>query len=72
MCMATVLWSYEETYAPSTDITFVLKHTYKNNQIFATECIGWYHGGPDKVSTENVVRGLIGNKAIYGMEVNEV
>lgn len=63
--MTTSLWSYEETYAPSTDITFVLKHTYNNGQIVVTECIGWYHGGPDKTSTERVVQGLMGNKAIY-------
>lgn len=65
--MATLLWPYEETYAQSTDITFVLKHTYKDNQIVATECIGWYHGEPDKILTEHVVQGLIGNKAIYSM-----
>ena len=66
--MAEVFWCYEETYAPSTDITCVLKHTHKDDQIFATECLGWYHGRPDKMSTERVVQGLIGNKAIYGME----
>ena len=32
------------TYAPDTDIQFIMIDTYKNGEIISTECVGWYHG----------------------------
>lgn len=47
---------YEETYAPDTDMTFIMRYTYKTAEdgeevITEVKCVTWYYGTPDdKVS----------------------
>lgn len=41
------------TYAPSTDMTFIMKETYKGEDVIKRECVGWYYGAPDEGATES-------------------
>ena len=41
------------TYAPDTDITFILKETCdENGDPISTEVVGFYYGQPDEKSTD--------------------
>lgn len=40
------------TYAPDTDINFIMIDTYENGEIISTECVGWYHGDENEEDTE--------------------
>lgn len=40
-------YNVETTYAPSTDTTFILKHTYKDDEPVSTEVVGFYFGRPN-------------------------
>ena len=40
------------TYAPDTDITFIMCDTYDGEDINSTEVVGFYYGGPDEKLTE--------------------
>lgn len=56
------------TYAPDTDITFIMKDTEKfasdpTRIVRTTECIGWYHGEPDEDLTKLCANGNM--KATY-------
>ena len=56
--------TYEQTYAKDTDITFIMKYTYRNRDIKEAECVGWYSGEPDV--DPNYYKSYIGrNKAVY-------
>lgn len=49
-------------YAPNTDMTFIMKDVYKDNEAIETEVIGWYYGAPN----ENFTIAFIGKlKADY-------
>ena len=50
------------TYAPDTDITFILRETYENGEPLSTEVVGFYYGGPDDNLT-NEYNGSL--KAVY-------
>jgi len=39
------------TYAPETDMTFIMKDIAEENILVSTECIGWYHGQPEEALT---------------------
>lgn len=53
------------TYAPSTDMTFIMKDTYIGTELDSTECMGWHHGEPDLKITEQFIGKL---KAEYRRE----
>ena len=39
-------------YCPEYDITFIMEDTYNAyGEPASKECVGWYHGEPDAVST---------------------
>lgn len=40
------------TYAPETDMTFIMKEVGKGADVLTTECVGWYYGKPDDKTTE--------------------
>jgi hypothetical protein len=40
------------TYAPNTDITFIMCDTYKGEDVVSTSVVGWYHGEPDDELTK--------------------
>lgn len=40
------------TYAPDTDTTFIMVDTYIDDEIFSSECVGWYHGEPNEENNE--------------------
>lgn len=40
------------TYAPDTDITFIMCDTYDGEDIKSTEVVGFYYGVPDEKLTE--------------------
>lgn len=41
------------TYAPDTDITFIMEDTYnKDNELILTEVKGFYYGKPNEENTE--------------------
>lgn len=41
------------TYAPTTDMTFIMCDTFDGEELVSTECVGWYHGAPfDKATNE--------------------
>lgn len=44
-----------EHYCPATDITFITKDWYKNDNIISSECVGWYHGTPNERDTKQFV-----------------
>ena len=50
------------TYAPDTDITFIMKEAHDRN-CETLECIGWYHGEPNEIDTETYSYGNM--KATY-------
>lgn len=39
------------TYAPETDMTFILCDTIEDGDVKSIECIGWYFGTPDDANT---------------------
>lgn len=41
----------EEAFSASADITFILEHTYHNDECISTEVVGFYFGMPDEKST---------------------
>lgn len=41
-----------ETYAPDTDMTFIMVEKYVHEKIESTECVGWYFGEPDEELTK--------------------
>ena len=43
------------TYAPNTDITFIMCDTFEGTEIKSTEVVGWYYGEPDNDSTNAFV-----------------
>lgn len=45
------------TYAPDTDITFIMKEI-TNNNIITVEVIGFYYGEEDQVNTELYINNL--------------
>ena len=50
------------TYAPDTDITFIMKEAHDRN-CETLECIGWYHGEPNEDDTNTYSYGNM--KATY-------
>ena len=41
------------TYAPDTDITFIMMDTIQNGcEYISTECLGWYFGEEDEEMTK--------------------
>ena len=42
----------EEDYCPSSDTTYLMKHTYVKGELREREIIGFYSGEPDKEATE--------------------
>ena len=36
------------TYAPDTDITFIMRDTFEQGCVKRSEVVGWYHGEPDE------------------------
>lgn len=52
------------TYAPNTDMTFILRETYsdKEKEWVSTEVVGFYYGEPDDNSTQRFIGKL---KASY-------
>lgn len=43
------------TYAPETDMTFILRDIIKGNDLKSIECIGWYYGKPNEKDTEQFI-----------------
>ena len=44
------------TYAPSTDITFILQETCaEDGDPISTEVVGFYYGEPDEKSTDHFI-----------------
>lgn len=39
------------TYAPETDMTFIMLDVYDGDELKSTECIGWYFGSPNEKDT---------------------
>ena len=39
------------TYAPDTDITFIMCETFGDENIMSMEVVGWYFGEPDEELT---------------------
>lgn len=55
---------YEQVYAKDSDITFIMKYTYRDRDLKEAECVGWYSGEPDV--DPDFYKSYIGkNKAIY-------
>lgn len=50
-------------YSEEYDHTFIMEATYINNECISMECIGWYCGEPDPVSTERYANREM--KAVY-------
>ena len=46
------------TYAPDTDITFIMKETEVNRTTKTVEVIGFYYGEPDGVNTKQYINNL--------------
>ena len=46
------------TYAPDTDITFILIETYQNEDPISTEVVGFYYGQPNEEDTERYIGNL--------------
>ena len=50
------------TYAPDTDMTFILRESYSGEELVSTEVVGFYYGEPD----DNLTQYYIGNlKAVF-------
>ena len=47
---------YYTCYAEDNDITFIMKDRMINDEPVTSECIGWYHGEPNKGYTEEQVQ----------------
>lgn len=43
------------TYAPDTDITFILRETYEGEEFVSTEVVGFYYGEPNDYSTSEFI-----------------
>ena len=39
-------------YQANYDRTFIIIDTYKDDEIISSECVGWYHGEPNKEDNE--------------------
>ena len=50
--MDKITTEIETTYAPDTDITFIMEYTYKDGEIIKAECVSWYSGEPNGKDTE--------------------
>lgn len=50
-------------YCPSEDVTFVMKCTYLNGEVYRQECVGWYHGEPTDSDNEYYSKGQL--EALY-------
>lgn len=46
------------TYAPDTDITFIMKDTYEGEDVVATEVVGFYYGEPNETDTKEFIGSL--------------
>ena len=51
-----------EVYAENDEITFIMKDTYKNDNIISVELVGFYFGEPDEAMTEKFINKI---KAIF-------
>ena len=61
----------ETAYAPSHDITFILKYTYNlAREQKTTTCIGWYYGEPNEEDTKAFCGNLIAKLELYGGKTN--
>lgn len=43
---------YCATYAPDSDITFIVEDTMVNNECIQTQVVGFYYGKPDEELTK--------------------
>ncbi len=49
--MDKITTEIETTYAPDTDITFIMEATYNGGELVKYECVGWYSGEPNEEDT---------------------
>lgn len=43
------------TYAPDTDITFIMADEWYYDEVMSTECVGFYFGEPNSSDTDRYV-----------------
>lgn len=55
----------EEDYCPTSDTTYLMKHTYIKGELAEREVIGFYSGEPHKEATEAYSTVCKGTKATY-------
>lgn len=55
----------EEDYCPTSDTTYLMKHTYIKGELSEREVIGFYSGEPHKEATEAYSTVCKGTKATY-------
>lgn len=55
---------FETTYAPSTDITFIMKYTYReeDGELLRMEVVTFYCGEPDEKNTRDFIEYAEQNK----------